>query len=106
MKNVAVLTDKWCDLNQSLGVTSGYYNLVGSLECSGLAEHIHVFYYDEYYQTNNNNTIDNHLLNFIENNSIDLLIVNYHPVENHPQNIKTETINKIHTKVPIVLDRK
>jgi hypothetical protein len=100
LKKVAVLIEKFCDLNPSLGVTSGYSNIVGSLNSSGLAD-ISIFHYDEYF-ANNNQPIDQFLLQSLRENKPDCLVVSFYPFWDH-RNVRLETFGRIiEMGIPIV----
>lgn len=91
MANVVVLMEKYCDLNPSLGETSAYYNIVGSLLSAGINPE--VFHYDEYL-INNGTEIDNFIIDKFNINKPDYVVSSYYPFYDQ-RNIKTSTFDQI-----------
>lgn len=89
---IALLMEKFCDLNPSLGVTSANSNLYGSLLSSNIASKAEIYYYDEYL-INNNTNIDSFLINKFSETKPDLIVVSYYPFPNDPRNISFNTFS-------------
>lgn len=93
--------EKYCDLNPTLGETSAYYNIVGSLLSSGLLRDLKVFHYDEYL-VNTGNRIDQHIIDQLREDKPDCLAVSYYPFADS-RNVASETFEQIKQMgVPVV----
>lgn len=100
-KKVVVLMEKYCDLNPSLGTTSAYSNVVGSLISAGV-ENLEILHYDEYL-FQHNKAIDSFLLEKLLANKPDLLAVSYYPFANDPRNVRIETFRVLKDAgIPVV----
>lgn len=101
-KKVVVLMEKYCDLNPSLGTTSAYSNVVGSLISAGVTD-LKILHYDEYL-FQNQKPIDDFLIESLIEDKPDLLAVSYYPFANDPRNVKIETLRKLkNAGIPVVL---
>lgn len=101
-KKVVVLMEKYCDLNPSLGTTSAYSNVVGSLISAGVND-LKILHYDEYL-FQNQTPIDSFLIESLTKDKPDLLAVSYYPFANDPRNVKIETFRKLKDAgIPVVL---
>lgn len=90
---VAVLMEKFCDLNPSLGETSAYYNIVGSLLSSGIVKDLMIYHYDEYL-INTGKRIDQLVIDQLRENRPDCLAVSYYPFTDS-RNVNSETFDQI-----------
>ena len=100
LKKVTVLMEKYCDLNPSLGTTSAYSNIVGSLISANI-DHS-VFHYDEYL-INTGTPIDGMIIEWLKENKSDLLAVSYYPFHDS-RNVNLDTFRRIRDElgIPVV----
>ena len=92
-KKVVVLMERFCDLNPSLGTTSAYSNVVGSLISAGVTDY-KVLHYDEYL-IDNQKPIDDYLVESLTADKPDLLAVSFYPFRHDPRNVRMETFQKL-----------
>ncbi len=97
LRKVIVLMEKYCDLNPSLGTTSAYSNLVGSLYSANIDTS--VLHYDEYL-IQNSSPIDRFLIDHLASEKPDVLAVSYYPFEDS-RNVRLETFQKIRDEIGI-----
>lgn len=99
-KKIVVLTEKFCDLNPSLGATSALSNILGSLASAGISE-VAVHHYDEYlYQIGH--AIDDFLLESVRNTKPNYVFCSYYPF-NDPRNVKLDTFQAIRMMgIPVI----
>jgi hypothetical protein len=96
--HVLFVTEKWCDRNPNLPLTSSEHNLFGSLATSGLAKQ-NRFHYDEYYLTHHQ-PCDAALIQFCLEKKPDLIVTSLWPYD-PPCTPRLETLNLIQHRIGI-----
>jgi phage terminase large subunit-like protein len=99
-KKLLILTEKYCDLNPSLGTTSAYTNIVGSLR-SAQINNIKIKHYDEYLFSNNK-PIDDYLIEEIKTDKPDYVFCSYYPFYDN-RNVKLSTFEHFRNNgIPVI----
>jgi len=96
--HVLFATEKWCDRNPNLPLTSSEHNLFGSLATSGLAQQSR-FHYDEYYLAHHQ-PCDAALIQFCLEKKPDLIVISLWPYD-PPCTPRLETLNLIQHQIGI-----